>query len=154
MNEEDQAKMMAKSTLGKKAKSSKVNRLSAREDRVIEKALGFTSEKPRPNFYGKVYALVEQIPFGKVTTYGSIAQTIGMKGSSRMVGQALTAMPETEGFPAHRVINRFGALTGAIHFGGYDRMRKLLEREGVTFLGELVDMEKHFWHPRSLEELG
>jgi methylated-DNA-protein-cysteine methyltransferase-like protein len=107
------------------------------------------SVKRSPNFYDRVYAIVEQIPRGKVTTYGAIAETLGTKGSARMVGQALTALPECD-VPAQRVINRFGALTGAIHFGGYERMRGMLVREGVTFKGELVDMEKYFWDPKSM----
>ena len=106
--------------------------------------------KPQPNFYAKVYAIVEQIPIGKVTTYGAIAEVIGMKGSSRMVGHALGALSEGSGIPAQRVINRIGALSGAHHFGGYERMRSMLRREGVTFKKELVDMEKHFWDPKSI----
>jgi methylated-DNA-protein-cysteine methyltransferase-like protein len=113
-------------------------------DRII-------SPKPQPNFYAKVYAIVEQIPLGKVTTYGAIAEVIGMKGSSRMVGQALGALSEGSGIPAQRVINRIGALSGAHHFGGYERMRSMLRREGVTFKKELVDMEKHFWDPKNSE---
>jgi methylated-DNA-protein-cysteine methyltransferase related protein len=113
-------------------------------DRII-------SPKPQPNFYAKVYAIVEQIPLGKVTTYGAIAEEIGMKGSSRMVGQALGALSEGSGIPAQRVINRIGALSGAHHFGGYERMRSMLRREGVTFKKELVDMEKHFWDPKNSE---
>src|ERR1700733_3347897 len=62
------------------------------------------SPKAQPNFYSKVYAIVEQIPKGKVTTYGAIAEVLGMKGSARMVGQALTALPECD-LPAQRVIN-------------------------------------------------
>lgn len=106
--------------------------------------------KPKPGFYARVYEIVEQIPIGKVTTYGAIAEVLGMKGSSRMVGQALSALPEDSDVPAQRVINRIGALSGAHHFGGYERMRAMLRREGVSFKGELVDMEKHFWDPRSL----
>ncbi len=106
--------------------------------------------KKKPSFYARVYEIVEQIPKGKVTTYGAIAELIGMKGSSRMVGQALGALPEGSDVPAQRVINRIGALSGAHHFGGYDRMRGMLVYEGVTFKGELVDMEKHFWDPHNL----
>ncbi|HZK76748.1 MAG TPA: MGMT family protein [Candidatus Kapabacteria bacterium] len=104
--------------------------------------------KKKPSFYAKVYEIVEQIPLGKVTTYGAIAEVLGMKGSSRMVGQALSALPEDSDVPAQRVINRIGALSGAHHFGGYERMRAILRREGVTFKGELVDMSKHFWDPK------
>jgi methylated-DNA-protein-cysteine methyltransferase related protein len=106
----------------------------------------FKGKKSPPSFYARVYEIVEQIPRGKVTTYGAIAEHLGTKGSSRMVGQALTALPECD-IPAHRVINRIGALTAAHHFGGYERLRSMLRKEGVTFKGELVDMEKHFWKP-------
>jgi methylated-DNA-protein-cysteine methyltransferase related protein len=105
--------------------------------------------KKKPSFYARVYEIVEQIPIGKVTTYGAIAELLGMKGSSRMIGQALGALPEGSDVPAQRVINRIGALSGAHHFGGYDRMRGMLVHEGITFKDELVDMEKHFWNPCS-----
>jgi alkylated DNA nucleotide flippase Atl1 len=52
------------------------------------------------------------------------------------------------GLPAHRVVNKSGALTASHMFGGYERLRKLLEREGVKFRHECIDMEHHFWHPR------
>jgi methylated-DNA-protein-cysteine methyltransferase-like protein len=120
--------------------------------KLIEGILGDLTKTPkkksRPNFYDKVYALVEQIPYGRVSTYGAIAESLGMKGSSRMVGQALGALPDGSTVPAHRVINRFGALSGAHKFGGYDVMRSLLRKEGVKFKAELVDLEKHFWDPR------
>jgi methylated-DNA-protein-cysteine methyltransferase-like protein len=115
--------------------------------------LAEATPRKRPDFYGRVYAIVEQIPRGKVTTYGAIAEVLGMKGSSRMVGQALGAVPEDSDLPAQRVINRIGALSGAHHFGGYDRMRRMLEKEGVTFKREIVDMEKHFWSPKEAIEL-
>ena len=110
------------------------------------------SAPKKPNFYEKVYAIVEQIPLGKVTTYGAIAETLGMKGSSRMVGHALGALPEGSDLPAQRVINRVGALSGAHHFAGYERMRSMLRKEGVTFKAEIVDMERHFWHPKARTE--
>ena len=131
------------------SKSSNTNKL-----RALSKAMDsvFEAKPKRANFYEKVYMIVEQIPVGKVTTYGAIAETLGMKGSSRQVGQALTAVPKDMEIPAQRVINRIGALSGAHHFGGYEVMRALLEREGVTFIAEIVDMEQHFWHPSELGE--
>ncbi len=114
----------------------------------IDDVVGTPSRRPQPGFYARVYEIVEQIPRGKVTTYGAIAEVLGMKGSSRMVGQALSALPEDSDVPAQRVINRIGALSGAHHFGGYERMRAMLRREGVAFKHELVDMQKHFWDPR------
>ena len=106
---------------------------------------------PSLSFYEKVYEIVRQIPKGKVTTYGAIAETLGMKSSSRLVGQALRSMPDGMELPAQRVINHAGLLSGAHQFGGYERMRWLLEREGVLFKGNGVDMDKHFWQPRRLK---
>ena len=100
------------------------------------------------SFYAKVYEIVSKIPKGKVTTYGAIAESIGMKSSSRLVGQALRSMPEDMNIPAQRVINHAGLLSGAHQFGGYERMRWLLEKEGVTFIRDGVDMTKHFWQPK------
>lgn len=104
--------------------------------------------KSEPGFYDKVYEIALRIPKGKVTSYGAIAETLGMKSSARLVGHAMAAVPEDLGVPAHRVINSAGALSGAHKFGGYERMRWLLEREGVKFRGEKVDMKLHFWHPK------
>lgn len=103
--------------------------------------------KREQTFYDKVYAVVLQIPKGKVTSYGAIAKKLGMRSSARLVGHAMAAVPEDVDVPAHRVINSVGALSGAHKFGGYERMRWLLEQEGVTFKGEKVDMKKHFWEP-------
>jgi methylated-DNA-protein-cysteine methyltransferase-like protein len=112
----------------------------------------FTKQDELPNkkelsFYDKVYIVVSEIPKGKVTSYGAIAKKLGMRSSARLVGHAMGAVPEELEIPAHRVINSAGALSGAHKFGGYERMRWLLEREGVTFKGERVDMKKHLWIP-------
>ncbi|MEP7234806.1 MAG: MGMT family protein [Ignavibacteriota bacterium] len=99
------------------------------------------------SFYQKVYEVVRQIPKGKVTTYGSIAQALGALTSSRLVGYALNSIPQDNNIPAQRVINHAGELSGAHHFGGYERMRWLLESEGVVFKGDKVDLNSHFWDP-------
>ncbi len=101
--------------------------------------------KTTENFYAKVYALVRQIPEGKVSTYGAIAEKIGTRLSARMVGYALSQCVGTD-VPAHRVVNRIGALTGKHHFGHPDVMKQLLLDEGVTFNpDETVNMERHFY---------
>jgi len=104
----------------------------------------------RGDFYERVYQVVEQIPFGKVTTYGSIAGFLGVQSGARMVGYAMNncAFSETgKHIPAHRVLNRLGQLTGRHYFEG-DTMRERLKQEGIKFIDEYqVDMEKHFWNP-------
>lgn len=105
------------------------------------------SEKTEPSFYDRVYDIARSIPKGKVTSYGAIGEALGLRSSARLVGHAMGAVPEELDVPAHRVVNRTGALTAAHKFGGYDKMRWLLEKDGVTFRDERVDMKKHFWNP-------
>ena len=64
------------------------------------------------NFFQRVYAIVRQIPEGKVTSYGAIAKALGAARSSRMVGWAMNASHQLEDVPAHRVVNRKGLLSG------------------------------------------
>ena len=100
------------------------------------------------NFFEKVYAVARQIPFGKVTSYGAIAKTLGTARSARMVGWAMNAAHNLEDVPAHRVVNRKGLLTGKHHFDGTNLMQQLLENEGINVVdNQIVDFEKHFWEP-------
>lgn len=98
------------------------------------------------NFFQRVYEIARQIPYGKVTSYGAIAKSIGSARSARMVGWAMNNCPED--VPAHRVVNRVGVLTGKLHFDGTNLMQQLLENEGIKIRGnQIVDFEKHFWQP-------
>ncbi len=97
----------------------------------------------------QVYALVRQIPFGKVTSYGAIAAFLGSRQSSRMVGWAMNQSHRSRlNIPAHRVVNRNGQLTGKNHFGHPDLMQQLLEQEGHQIENDtIVNFEKAFWNP-------
>ena len=99
------------------------------------------------DFFSRVYEIVKQIPNGKVTTYGRIAKVLGMKSSARMVGWALNAVAKDMSLPCHRVINRNGELTGKIHFATPILMKELLLSEGIEFIGEAVNLDKHIWEP-------
>ncbi len=99
------------------------------------------------DFYEKVFELVRQIPPGKVTTYGIIAEHAGMRSSARTVGWALNSARNDLSIPYHRVVNRNGMLTGARHFATPTLMRELLESEGVKFEGDAVIMAGHLWRP-------
>lgn len=103
---------------------------------------------PDYNFYDNVYDVARQIPPGRVTSYGAIANYLGTKGSSRMVGYAMQACTSARPpVPAHRVVNRQGLLTAKFHFGG-DRMQQLLEAEGIKVVNDQVqDFDKIFWDP-------
>jgi len=107
------------------------------------------------SFFEKVYAVVELIPYGRVTSYGAIARYLGSGGSSRMVGWAMNASHHMlQHIPAHRVVNRNGLLTGKRHFGGVDTMQQLLESEGVIIRNDqIVNFIDIFWDPMKELEL-
>ena len=103
--------------------------------------------KDNDNFFTKVYEVARRIPYGKVTSYGAIAEFLASRGSARMVGWAMNNCPD--GIPAHRVVNRNGVLTGKHHFDGTNLMQQLLESEGVKVEdNQILDFEKHFWKPQ------
>ena len=95
-----------------------------------------------------VYDVVRLIPKGRVTTYGAIANYLGLKQSSRMVGWAMNASHDKKDVPAHRVVNRVGLLTGKNHFEKPNQMKLLLEQEEIiTHEDRIIDFEKFFWDP-------
>lgn len=99
------------------------------------------------DFYSRVWDVVEKIPHGCVTTYGHIAEHLGARRSARMVGWALNAASSMP-IPCHRVVNRFGGLSGSVHFGGPFVMEDLLRSEGVEFDADgCVRMHQHLWIP-------
>ena len=98
-----------------------------------------------------VYEVTCSIPSGRVTTYGAIADYLGL-GSARMVGWALkNASSTTQGVPAHKVVNRKGFLSGRLNFSHPTMMEQLLKAEGVQVKNNIVvDFDSLFWHPSEL----
>lgn len=99
-------------------------------------------------YFQQVYDVVAQIPEGRVTTYGAIADFLAL-GSARMVGYALKMSFYAEiPLPAHRVVNSAGALSGAKAFGHPDRMKSLLQSENVPVQNNKVqDFKTKLWIP-------
>ena len=112
------------------------------------------TEKPRSlnkeySFFEDVYAVVRQIPKGRVTSYGAIANYLGTKLSARMVGWAMNAAHSAKPkVPAHRVVNRNGMLSGKAHFATPTLMEELLAKEKIKVEEDsIVGFEKLFWDP-------
>ena len=100
------------------------------------------------DFFEMVLEVAKLIPYGKVTSYGAIANYLGAKRSSRMVGWAMNSSHKLPDIPAHRVVNRIGLLTGKMHFGEPERMADLLRAEGIEVVGDQIqNFENHFWNP-------
>ena len=112
--------------------------------------------KAPDSFFERVYQVVQQIPYGSVTSYGAIANYLGSRGSARMVGWAMNASHHsTTQIPAHRVVNRNGLLTGKRHFGTPELMQQLLESEGIEVVDDqIVNFGQYFWNPAKMLENG
>ncbi len=106
------------------------------------------------SFFEDVYEVVRQIPKGRVTSYGAIANYLGTKLSARMVGWAMNAEHDSKPkVPAHRVVNRNGMLSGKAHFATPTLMEELLLKEKIKVEDDKIeDFEKIFWDP--YKELG
>ena len=109
----------------------------------------FAGEEPGPipavrprgtAFRQRVWTMLADIPYGKLTTYGELAQRIaeqtGSRASARAVGGAVGHNPISIILPCHRVVGSGGSLTG--YAGGLQKKIALLKLEGVDLAGLTV----------------
>lgn len=106
-------------------------------------------EKKEYSFFENVFEVVMQIPKGRVTSYGAIANYLGTKMSARMVGWAMNASHSSGlNVPAQRVVNKNGMLTGKHHFATPTQMESLLKKDGVKVEKDcVVNFKNIFWDP-------
>jgi methylated-DNA-protein-cysteine methyltransferase-like protein len=95
-------------------------------------------------FFERVYTLVEQIPLGRVATYGQVAALLGVPRGARAVGWALRALDRRRAatVPWHRVLGAGGRISLRTGNGAAVQRRRL-RGEGVRFRGGRVDLERH-----------
>jgi methylated-DNA-protein-cysteine methyltransferase related protein len=96
--------------------------------------------------WNAIYKFVRQIPRGSIITYGGVAKKIRLSGGARVVGYAMAATPNGSGVPWHRVVGAGGHLR--LNEPLVSLQRKLLESEGVTFVGRRADIETHLWRKK------
>ena len=105
---------------------------------------------PSSETYLKIYDAVRQIPYGKVATYGQIAEKAGLKGQARLVGYALYSLPEGLDIPWHRVINAKGEISALPDPDWRGIQKGLLEAEGIRFnQNGRVDLKQYRWDSKS-----
>jgi methylated-DNA-protein-cysteine methyltransferase-like protein len=98
--------------------------------------------------YQRFYRIIEQIPEGKVATYGQIATLGGFPGQARQVGYALNALPEELDIPWQRVINAKGEISSRANPVYEQIQQQILENEGIRFNPKgRIDLKKHQWTP-------
>lgn len=89
----------------------------------------------------EILSVVEEIPEGKVATYGQIARLIGRDKNARLVGKVLSMAEFYGKYPCHRVVNHTGRFAP-----GWAEQRELLKREGVPMKdGNHVDLKRCQW---------
>ncbi|HSA83521.1 MAG TPA: MGMT family protein [Patescibacteria group bacterium] len=98
-----------------------------------------------PLFRDKIYHLTRQIPLGKVATYGQLAEMAGSPGAARAVGMCMKTNPDAPHTPCHRVVASDGKLTGYSAGEGVKTKRQMLLDEGVTFIGNKVNLNVSLW---------
>ena len=90
----------------------------------------------------EILSVVEEIPEGRVASYGQIAEIIGRRKNARLVGKVLGMAQYYGEYPCHRVVNHAGRLVP-----GWFEQRRLLIEEGVTMKDDThVDMKKYRWN--------
>lgn len=97
------------------------------------------------SFADRVYAAVQQIPYGKVATYGQIATICGNPHCARAVGNALHINPRPDEVPCYRVVNSQGRLAEHFGLGGLAVQQQRLESEGVVVTDGAVDLRVYQW---------
>ena len=94
----------------------------------------------KPNFYEQVYAVVRQIPRGKVTSYGRIAKMLGRPHAARAVGYALSSLKDAQSndrftsatVPWQRIVNNEGRISIRHREVTASKQAMLLREEGVA----------------------
>ncbi|MCR5138330.1 MAG: MGMT family protein [Oscillospiraceae bacterium] len=91
----------------------------------------------------EILSVVEEIPRGKVATYGQIAGLIGREQNARLVGKVLSMAEYYGSYPCHRVVNHAGRPAPS-----FREQESLLREEGVRFLPNgNVDLKQYQWVP-------
>lgn len=90
--------------------------------------------------------LVQQIPVGRVMTYGQIAALIGYPGYARHVGHVLHGLLEHSDLPWQRVVSSSGKIS-TFKVGSGELQVALLEAEGVACPNGRLSLTEYLWEP-------
>lgn len=89
----------------------------------------------------EILSVVEEIPEGRVATYGQIARLIGRDRNARLVGKVLSMAEYYGEYPCHRVVDHAGRLAP-----GWAQQKELLQQEGVSLKDPAhVDLKRFRW---------
>lgn len=100
-------------------------------------------DNKKSSFKKRVLESLKDIPYGKVTTYSSIAIGLSNKNLARAVGNALHSNNDPNKYPCYKVVNSKGCLSKHYAFNGVEGQKKLLKEEGIEVKDYKVDLKKY-----------
>ena len=96
------------------------------------------------NLEEKVYKKLLEVPPGKVTTYGELAKSIGLKNGQRIIGRIMNKNPYPVIIPCHRVVKSDGNVGG--YAWGEKVKSTMLTKEGIKIKNrQIIGMEKSIY---------
>ena len=95
----------------------------------------------------KIWQVVNQIPKGKVASYGQVAKLAQLPGYARYVGFTMKQLPSGTKLPWYRVVNSQGRISFPHNSEQYKRQKNKLEKEGIVFIKGRFSMAKYQWLP-------
>ena len=95
----------------------------------------------------RILAVVDDIPAGRLATYGQVATEAGLPGRARLVGRVLAQLAPGSELPWQRVVRADGTIAARSGAGRAEQARRL-RREGIAVRGGgRVDLARHRWTP-------
>ena len=89
----------------------------------------------------EVYKKLLKVPKGRITTYGDLAKTMGLKNGQRAIGVIMKNNPFPVIIPCHRVVRSDGKI-GGYTYGEMVKF-KMLTKEGIKIKdGKIIDFDK------------
>jgi len=105
----------------------------------------------------RIWQTVQLIPYGRVATYGQVADLAGLPGRARLVGKALGKVPETgwknTQVPWFRVINSQGKISFPVENDSFLKQKQLLQDEQIVVIGARIKLSEFQWQPDLAELL-
>ncbi len=92
------------------------------------------------NLFEYTYDLVRQIPQGKISSYGAVANALGDKIASRAVGRMMNQNPNADDMPCYKIVHSDGKL-GGFGLGIDDKIRRLKQDDVLVNDGQITDFD-------------
>ena len=91
----------------------------------------------------EIYDFLRTIPKGKVVTYSQIAEHLGNKKLARVVGNVLHNNPDEHKYLCYKVVDYNGNLSKKFAFGGIEKQKEKLEKDGITVINYRVNLDEY-----------